>query len=198
MKIWLLRHGRTAWNAARRYQGQTDIPLSDEGRAALRPLPHGPERVYVSPLRRARETAALLFPTARQVAVKDLTEMDFGVFEGRTADEMERDPAFRAWVAGNCEGRCPGGESRGEFCERTCSAFASLLEKEREELVVVAHGGTVCAVLERFGLPESDYFSWRPENACGWALDYEPELWRARRRLRVSGELCLARKGAPC
>ena len=70
MEILLLRHGETAYNAERRYQGQRDIPLSPKGRAALHRAGFAPDTVYVSPLRRATETAAVLFPTARQVVVQ--------------------------------------------------------------------------------------------------------------------------------
>ena len=84
MLIYLLRHGATSYNADGRYQGRTAVPLSAEGRAALAPADFSPESVYVSPLSRAAETAAILFPGAAQIPVPALTEMDFGVFEGRT------------------------------------------------------------------------------------------------------------------
>ena len=67
MKIYLLRHGVTEYNTQKRYQGQRDIPLSTKGRAMLRRADFDPEVVYVSPLTRARQTARILFPEARQV-----------------------------------------------------------------------------------------------------------------------------------
>ena len=60
MKIWLLRHGRTADNDRRRYQGRRDVPLSEAGAAELCRADFSPEKVYVSPLSRARETARRL------------------------------------------------------------------------------------------------------------------------------------------
>ncbi len=97
MQIYLLRHGQTAWNAARRYQGNQDIPLSAEGRAALRRADFSPARVYVSPLMRARQTAAVLFPQAEQIVVPDLREMNFGSYEGRPYINIEEDAEFLAW-----------------------------------------------------------------------------------------------------
>ena len=88
-----------------------------------------PEAVYVSPLVRARETASILFPGARQIVIPGFCEMNFGKFEGRNFKEMENDPEYRAWVDGMCLGRCPGGESREEFCERTCEAFLKVLHQ---------------------------------------------------------------------
>ena len=89
MLIYLIRHGATRYNEEHRYQGLTDVPLSPAGRAALRQADFSPEVVYVSPLSRARETAAILFPTAEQIVVPGFREMDFGVFEGRTAARSE-------------------------------------------------------------------------------------------------------------
>ena len=128
MRVWLLRHGETDWNARRRYLGRTDLPLSGRGRLALIRADFAPDRVYVSPLGRTAETAELLFPGARQIVVPDLREMDFGVFEGKSWREMEDLPAYRAWVEGGCVDAPPGGESRRAFADRVCAAFASLVE----------------------------------------------------------------------
>ena len=171
MLIYLLRHGETAWNRERRYQGLTDIPLSARGRALLGRADFSPERVYVSPLIRTGETAAVLFPGARQIVIPDFREMDFGAFEGRTAGEMADDPAYRAWVAGGCAGRCPGGESLVEFSGRVWTAFVNLLELEKERLVIVAHGGVQMAILERYAEPHRDYFHWHAPCGGGFVLD---------------------------
>ena len=72
MLIYLLRHGLTAYNAEKRYQGQRDIPLCPAGRAQLRQADLRPETVYITPLCRTRQTAEVLFPGARLVEVKDL------------------------------------------------------------------------------------------------------------------------------
>jgi len=202
MTIWLLRHGRTAFNDERRYQGQLDIPLSPAGAAELYAAELAPERVFVSPLCRARQTARLVFPTAVQTVVDDFAEMDFGDFDGRTADEMAHDAAFRAWVDGNCTAACPNGERRADFCARTCAAFERVLlgevERQAKDLVIVAHGGTLRAVMERCALPERDYFDWMCGNGCGYRLDWDETLWRARRRLRLVGRLCFAREAGTC
>ena len=194
MKVWLLRHGRTAYNREGRYQGQRDIPLSQEGEAELRQADFAPEIVWVSPLCRARRTAEILFPSAQQIVVEALREMDFGAFEGLSYRETEHDPAYRAWVDGGCMGRCPGGEDRVEFSARVCGAVERLLEAalERKEdcLTVVAHGGVLMASMERFALPERDYFDWEAPNGGGFLLELEPELWRRERKLRLVRPVC--------
>jgi alpha-ribazole phosphatase len=193
--IYLLRHGATAHNAERRYQGSTDAPLSPEGRAALHPADFSPERVYVSPLSRAAETAALLFPGAAQTVVPALREMDFGAFEGRNYQEMAQDGDYRAWVEGGCTGRCPGGEDLAEFSARTCAAFEALVDGAlaagEDRLVIVAHGGTQMAVLSRYAAPHRDYFSWQAPCGGGFLLD--AARWPAARTLALSGELQYAK-----
>ncbi len=136
--VELIRHGETELQAQGRYQGSVDVPLSGEGRRKLSAgreslstdgIYRDPAVVYVSPLKRARETASILFPEAVQVVIPGFSEMNFGKFEGRNYKEMENDPDYRAWVAGMCLGKCPGGESRDEFCARTCEAFLEVLRQ---------------------------------------------------------------------
>lgn len=202
MTVYLLRHGRTLWNDLRRYLGRTDLPLTPEGAAELTAADFEAETVYTSPLLRARQTAAILFPAARLETEEDFREMDFGDFEGRSADEMADDRAYRAWVDGLCEGRCPNGETRAEFCARSCRAFAVLLEraavKGRDSLVIVAHGGTLRAVMERFSLPVCGYFDHFPPNGGGYLLDYEPLLWAQEHRLRLIRTVRYTKEAAPC
>ena len=190
MKIELIRHGETAYQAEGRYQGRADVPLSENGRRALHPAARAVDTVYVTPLRRTAETAALLFPQAAQIAVDTLREMDFGDFEGRNYREMAQDPAYRAWVEGGCLGRCPGGESKADFCGRVCPAFAALvdeaLDRGAAELVIVAHGGTQMAVMERFAEPRRPYFDWHLKSGQGYVLD--TALWSSQRRLRLLGQ----------
>ena len=171
-EIQLLRHGRTPGNAAHRYNGVTDEPLSDEGRAALTEK-HYPETpiVYVTRLRRTRETAAILFPGARQITVPGLREMDFGDFEGRSYIDMEHDAAYRAWIDSGCLSQIPNGECRADFTARIARAFRALLAADRaERLTVVAHGGTLMAVGSVFVDPRRDYFAWQPKNGGGYLL----------------------------
>lgn len=172
MTVELIRHGETALQREHRYQGRLDVPLSQEGREGLKPALQSLNRVYVSPLLRARQTAALLFSGAEQVVVPGLEEMDFGRFEGKNYRELSDDPAYQSWVDGLCLGPCPGGESKEAFCRRVCAAFATLLESARargeDSLAIVAHGGTQMAVMERFAMPRKDYFDWHLESGQGY------------------------------
>lgn len=106
------------------------------GLAQLRRADFAPKTVMITSLQRTRQTAEVLFHDAELVVADGLKEMDFGVFEGRNYREMEHDPQYRAWVETGCEGRCPGGESKAEFCQRVCTAFAALVD------AALAAGGT--------------------------------------------------------
>ena len=179
MNIWLIRHGLTLPGEEGRYQGFLDESLSEKGKLQLEQAPQEPSHVYTSPAKRARETASILFPCADQICIPGLWEMNFGVFEGRTFKEMENDARYREWVDGMCLGRCPGGESRASFSERVCNAFLDVLAKENEwqqsgtaenDLFIVSHGGTQMAILERWGRPVRDYYSWQSPCGAGWLL----------------------------
>ena len=130
MLIYLLRHGLTQDNQEKRYQGRRDVPLCPQGLTQLCRADFAPKTVIITSLQRTRQTAEVLFPGAELVVADGLKEMDFGVFEGRNYREMEHDPQYRAWVETGCEGRCPGGESKAEFCQRVCTAFAALEDAE--------------------------------------------------------------------
>lgn len=187
MLVYLLRHGKTAWNLEGRYQGRSDIPLCEAGKQELSPADFSPERVYVSPMKRAAETAQLLFPGVQPIVVPGLEEMDFGTFEGKRFRDLADDQNYRSWVEGNCTAPCPGGEGREDFSRRVCAAFERLMAREREQLVIVAHGGTQMAILERYGRPHRDYFAWQSPNGGGFLL--EAEHWEQTRELRLLREI---------
>ncbi|MBR0451585.1 MAG: histidine phosphatase family protein [Oscillospiraceae bacterium] len=177
MRALLIRHGKTQGNSERRYIGITDEPLSDVGRAEVeRVRPDSSLKlVYVSPLLRARQTASILFPQAEQRVIPDLRETDFGVFEGRSADEMFDDADYREWVDGMCLGPCPGGESRGDVTRRAVPAFIEAVHDAEaagvEEAVFVTHGGVIMSILEELAVPKRDYYEYQLKNLCGWRAE---------------------------
>ncbi|MCR5790310.1 MAG: histidine phosphatase family protein [Lachnospiraceae bacterium] len=194
MKVYFIRHGETEYNKERRYQGNRDIPLSEEGKKKLRQADFSPAIVYVSALRRTSETASILFPEAVLRIDPGLNEMRFGAFEGRTADEMADDPAYRDWVAHDCETRCPGGEDKETFRKRVCAAvervIAESIREDRQETVILAHGGVIMASLEVFGNPRRVFYDWLPGNGGGYVFEYDPG--KPLNTLQLSRELSYA------
>lgn len=154
IEIAFIRHGVTDWNRIGRLQGRADIPLSPEGRAALAgkrpPEGFGDALCYVSPLVRARETAALL-GFADPIVEPAIIEMDFGAYEGRSIAELRADPAvdMAANEARGLDMQPPGGESPRAVLVRLSAWFASLATRHAEgtRLVAITHKGVIRVVL---------------------------------------------------
>lgn len=181
LQLTLLRHGRTSANERHLYAGSTDVALSDAGISDARRsgICDSCGLVYVSPLVRARQTARICFPHARQIVCDGLREMDFGAFEGRSADEMADDADYRRWVDSNCTLPCPGGESRAQLICRVSKCVEGIVAasaaKGSKDAVIVAHGGTIMAALEAFvphGAHDDEfrYFSWQVGNCGGYRV----------------------------
>ena len=168
----IYRHAPTRMNRAHRYQGMQDEPLDWEGEQVAYAIePSRTTRVvYVSPLSRSRQTARILFPSAQQVVVDGLAEMDFGDFDGFTYRELSDDPRYQEWVDSGCTSQCPNGESREQFLGRIAAGIRTVLCDARDrglhEAVVVAHGGTAMAAYSAFTQSDRDYFGWHMD-VCG-------------------------------
>lgn len=149
MKLALLRHGPTAWNAQGRVQGQIDIPLSDEGLARMRgflpPAAFAHARAYASPMLRARQTAEAL-GLGNPTLDARLMEQNWGRWEGLTrAEILARDGTDAFAKAGlGLSFRPPGGESTGELHARI-AAFLKEVAREEGHAIAVAHLGVLRA-----------------------------------------------------
>jgi broad specificity phosphatase PhoE len=149
-RLIVVRHGRTSWNDLGLFQGHADIPLDAEGerqaaRLADTLAPLGPDRIAVSDLSRARQTAApLVAATGVQPAVDArLREVDVGNWEGLTRDQVRLRYAdeLRAWNAGADLTR-GGIETKTEGGRRAADAIVEHLRATGQGrlLVVVSHG----------------------------------------------------------
>ena len=99
MRVVLIRHSKTAGNLKGRYIGTTDEPLCEEGIRLLEGKNYpAAELVYVSPMKRCRETASLIYPTLTQREEPLLRECDFGDFENKNYLELNGNPDYQAWV----------------------------------------------------------------------------------------------------
>ena len=153
MRLILVRHGESEWNALGRVQGQADPGLSEAGRAEARLLAPlvaamAPEVVVTSDLRRAAETGALVSGMASTTDPR-WRECAMGEWTGRAADELRADPSgrFAAWREGRADP--PGGETWEAVCDRVADAARSLRASGAERALVVTHGGPVRAACAR-------------------------------------------------
>ena len=175
----LVRHGQTDWNAERRLQGSTDIPLNEVGRGQARDAaavlsPYEWDAIVSSPLSRAAETADLIaeglgLKVSRRVP--ELTERSFGPAEG-----MQAGPELEAL-------RIPGGfkgaESEDEAASRGLAALEALAEEfSGQRLLVVTHGTLLRVSLSRAigeTLPSVDNAALNLAHhhaIDGWQLEY--------------------------
>ena len=157
LRLTLIRHGVTAWNREKRYQGQLDIPLDEEGLEQARQLAERlrdeprPDRVLSSDLGRARRTADLA-AEALGLEVEDAPawrERHMGAFQGSTRAELQaQEPAvYQAWRADPIGFQPEGGESYAEHRARVAAAMEDLRTGAAEEVWVFTHGGVIFSAL---------------------------------------------------
>ena len=154
--LLLIRHGETAWNAEHRIQGRLDVPLSttgmwQTGRLAQRLAGEAIDAVVSSDLARAWMTGAPLADARGLTMVPEprLRERVFGIFEGKTLDEIaaEHPDELAAWRARDVNWRVPGGESGAEFIARVLEALHEIVQAQAGRTVaVVTHGGVLDVV----------------------------------------------------
>ena len=187
-KLHLIRHGLTAGNLEGRYIGSgTDLPLCDEGRAQLAELQarfRYPEvdTVFASPLVRAVETAAILFPgAAHQFTVQDLREAGFGVFENRPVKELVKDEDYKRWITPGSGYIPDGAEPVADFHRRCGEALLKLFEYQIRmdipEAACVTHGGVIVSMLSQHALPSRRPEQWMADPGCGYTLQTDIQLW---------------------
>jgi broad specificity phosphatase PhoE len=165
----LIRHADPAEEARGRCYGKTEIGLSPRGErrarhlgVMLRRMPI--DAVYTSPSKRALDTARLLAePHALTPGeLDDLRELDFGICEGRTYDEIaaEEPELFRTWMLTPAEVRFPGGESYAQLRRRALTAAAALRKRHAAgTFAVVSHGGVIRAILaDALDMPDEAIF----------------------------------------
>ena len=175
----LIRHAKTKGNDEKRYIGaNTDEELSKSGieqaerrKDDILKLVTKNTQVFSSPMKRALQTAKLLFGDMSITVIKDLKETDFGLFEGKNYAELNGQRQYQEWIDSGGELPFPGGESRAQFAARCVSAFQALeLWKRREDCAIVAHGGTVMAIMEACACPRGRYFDFQLRCGEGYAL----------------------------
>lgn len=172
----MIRHGKTKGNKEHRYVGNTDEGLLAEAVERLREkkMPKV-KSVYVSPLKRCRETADILYPDIPQTIIEQFKECDFGRFEYCNYEELNGNPDYQQFIDTLGKSGFPDGESRDTFQKRCVEGFNDVIRKnagKRQEIAIVVHGGTIMAILDWYSKPHKDYYEWQVENEKG----FESEL----------------------
>ena len=185
-RVIFIRHGATAGNAEKRYIGRTDETVTAQSLAALKARAYPPaDTVYTSPMKRCVQTAEVIYGGADGV-IYDMRECDFGDFEGKNYLELGGNASYQAWIDSNGTLPFPNGEAHDEFKARCAAAFLSALDdggEGGETVAFVVHGGTIMAVLERFGDPPGDFYAWHVGNGEGFETEFDGVKLRAVKKI---------------
>lgn len=192
--VYLLRHGLTKGNLNAQYIGHTDYPLSTFGIEQLKEIKkeHSyPEAdaVFVSPLKRALESADIMFPKNNKIVIDNFIEYSFGEFEELTAEDLKDNEDFKNWLHGDMYARPPYGESNAEFVQRVCKAFEQVVEgcisTGTKKFAIVSHAGVLMTILACYGLPEAPMAHWQMDAGYGYKLRITPSLWMQGKKVEV-------------
>ena len=170
MKLYIARHGETAWNAENKICGRTDIPLNERGIEQAKQLAEKMagvpiDLIIASPLLRARQTAAAV-AEKRGLPIRideRLIEQNFGIYE----EKDRKDPAYLANKRMFAY-RYPGGESQMDVAYRVYGLIEELKGKYPDKnVLLVCHGGVCRSVRTYFvDMTNDEYFLYSEENAA--------------------------------
>jgi alpha-ribazole phosphatase len=184
--IALFRHGITESNKRKAYLGWSDSPLCPESKAI--PISKSYQRYFCSDLQRCVGTVERLFPTTRPHLLKELREMNFGKWEGKTYDDLKENNLYQQWLTDPYSQCPPDGESLHEFTTRVDSGWEKItdgvLKLNLENCAVVTHGGVIRYLLSRFSPHQKDFWDWQVNHHQGYELIFERESLRR-------GERCI-------
>ncbi|USK85061.1 histidine phosphatase family protein [Peribacillus asahii] len=194
MAITLLRHGLTEANERKAYLGWTDSPLSEGGKADIQALAgcfDTYEHIISSDLPRCVTTAQLLFPTASIISDSAFREMNWGLWEGKTYEQLKEDSYYQTWLENPMKADVPEGESYPVFSERIREGWRNLNIGKVENIVIMTHGGVVRELLARYAPEEKSFWDWQIPHAGGYELFWnDKEAWRR-------GERCTSLRVVP-
>ncbi|WP_144493898.1 histidine phosphatase family protein [Bacillus pumilus] len=175
--ICLVRHGETDWNAAKRIQGRTDIPLNDTGKwqaeqTGLYLKDAHWDVVISSPLTRAKETAHLILKhiDARLVIMDDFIERDYGDAEGMSFEERQK--LFPDKQYPNMEPLETIQDRMVEGIEKVRAAYPN------QQVLIVAHGAAIHALLTTLADEHLGLENTRLVNACLNYVEWKDGKWK--------------------
>ncbi|MBC8016138.1 MAG: alpha-ribazole phosphatase [Sporomusaceae bacterium] len=182
-KVIFVRHGETLWNHSKRYQGHSDIPLNEKGiqqakKVAQRLAGQRISAVYSSDLIRAVQTAEVIANkhSLQAVPLAELREVNFGLWEGLTYEEIMADwpEVLSALYLRPGSTLIPEGESFYDVQRRTAIGLSKCIANHHEEtIVIVSHGGAMRILLcDALGLTIENMWSLQQDSTAINMIDY--------------------------
>lgn len=178
LKVYLIRHFATEGNYQKRYIGVTDESLCEKGINAGLTLNYPlVEAVFLSPMLRCQETAALIYPNIRKHSIKELKECDFGAFENKSYKELSGDSNYQAFLDSNGELPFPGGERIEAFKSRCLYGFKRVTEACQkygyQRVALIIHGGSIMSIAQAYTKEPRSFYHWQVLNGHGFVADYD-------------------------
>lgn len=199
-KLHLIRHGMTTGNLKGQYIGLTDLPITTNGINELKNLQKQGiypkcDLIFSPSLKRAVETAEIIYPNyfKENIIINEkLTEINFGSFEGKTAEDLKDNEDYKKWLAGELKS-APMGETTLEFVTRLCTGINEIvhimMEREAYSAAVIMSGGAIMSLLSVSAVPRKKMAEWTMENGCGYTVQITPSLYHSSGILEVIGEI---------
>lgn len=195
-RITFIRHGMTEANEDGRYIGTTDLPLSSLGAKELYEKIEqfdypSVQKVYTSPLKRCKQTVAILQPNRLTVEMEQLTEMNFGDFENKKAEDlMERDD-YKEFIKGGLDNPAPHGESIRDVVNRCFEAIQIIISDMMYEgltnVAVFTHGGIIMNMLSCFGMPKRKAMEYACDFGEGFEVIVTADMWQRSGAFEILG-----------
>ena len=182
IKIALIRHSKTEGNLKGRYIGKTDEHLCEEGviLAQSKIFPQV-SHIYLSPLKRCIETADIIYKELNPIIIDELRECDFGDFENKNYKDLSGNMDYQKWIDSNGSIPFPNGENPEEFKKRSIIGFdkvvENIIENKINDAAIIAHGGTIMSILDKYSYPNKDFYCWQVGNCCGYIIEINDKLW---------------------
>lgn len=171
-ELIFIRHGETVWNEEKRYNGVSDLSLSEAGARKIRELKKDNiyprvDMLFLSPMKRCMETAAIIYPDLQGIVIDEFKEIDFGRLEGKNFEELKSDPEYMKWVESGGSTPFPGAEDKDAYIDRVLRGYDRMIKIIKEngqvrKAAVVCHGGTIMSVMSRND--RDSYYSYMTPN----------------------------------
>ena len=168
LRLYFMRHGETVWNTERRYQGMTDIELSEEGLrqaecAAKRFKNIKIDKIYASPLKRAMKTAEKIAAEKglEIISEDDFREIHFGEWEGKTVPELTEKygESYTNFIREPHKYGFPGEGSVENVINRIKPGIDRLIAEEKGNVLIVSHGGIIRLMIMYIMGRDSSWFT---------------------------------------
>lgn len=179
-RLILIRHGETEYNRKKRYSGSTDIAINSVGIRQSKAVVDKLKRehidvIYSSNKLRAKQSAKIMFPGKRIILSSKLAEIDFGVFEGLTRDQMISlyPKVFASWIKHPYKARIPKAETLLQLCKRISAEINKIVRNSNGKNIAIVFHGAAISVFINYILHKRDFWKFLPSSASLSIVEYD-------------------------